>query len=79
LAELAARAEQDGHSIRDHLRFIDSSHSGTNLIRPALERLRDLVALSAIYLVYVQSPDRLARSYAHQVLLIEEFTPSAIS
>jgi site-specific DNA recombinase len=31
------------------------------------------VALSAIDLVYVHAPDRLARSYAHQVLLLEEF------
>ena len=74
LAELTARAEQDGHCIRDDLRFIDNGHSGASLIRPALERLRDLVALSAIDLVYVHAPDRLARSYAHQVLLIEEFT-----
>src|SRR6478735_2624332 len=73
LAELTARAEQDGHGIRDDLRFIDNGHSGASLIRPALERLRDLVALSAIDLVYIHAPDRLARSYAHQVLLIEEF------
>ena len=73
LAELTARAEQDGHDLRDDLRFIDNGHSGASLIRPALERLRDLVALSAIDLVYVHAPDRLARSYAHQVLLIEEF------
>jgi site-specific DNA recombinase len=74
LAELTAQAEQNGHFIQDHLRFIDNGHSGASLIRPALERLRDLVALSAIDLVYVHAPDRLARSYAHQVLLLEEFT-----
>src|SRR5512134_1348979 len=73
LAELSARVTQDGHSVRDDLRFIDNGHSGASLVRPALERLRDLVALSAIDLVYVQSPDRLARRYAHQVLLLEEF------
>jgi site-specific DNA recombinase len=73
LAELIARAQQDGHGIRDDLRFIDNGHSGASLIRPALERLRDLVALSAVDLVYVHAPDRLARSYAHQVLLLEEF------
>ena len=53
--------------------FIDNGHSGASLIRPALERLRDLIALSAVDLVYVHAPDRLARSYAHQVLLLEEF------
>jgi len=74
LAELTARVAQDGHGVREDLRFIDNGHSGASLVRPALERLRDLVALSAIDLVYVHAPDRLARSYAHQVLLIEEFT-----
>jgi site-specific DNA recombinase len=74
LAELTARVAQDGHDVREDLRFIDNGHSGVSLIRPALERLRDLVALSAIDLVYVHAPDRLARSYAHQALLIEEFS-----
>ena len=31
------------------------------------------MSLSAIDVVYVHAPDRLARSYAHQVLLLEEF------
>ncbi len=74
LAELTARAVQDGHQIRDDMLFIDNGHSGASLIRPALERLRDLVALSAVDVVYVHAPDRLARSYAHQVLLLEEFS-----
>src|SRR5690349_3191571 len=73
LAELKARVGQDGHQIRDDMLFIDNGHSGASLIRPALERLRDLVALSAVDVVYVHAPDRLARSYAHQVLLLEEF------
>ena len=73
LSDLMARARQDGHEVRDDRRFIDNGYSGASLIRPALERLRDLIALSAIDLVYVHAPDRLARSYAHQVLLIEEF------
>jgi site-specific DNA recombinase len=73
LAELTARALQDGYQIRDDMLFIDNGHSGASLIRPALERLRDLVAWSAVDVVYVQAPDRLARSYAHQVLLLEEF------
>ena len=74
LGELKARAAQDGHPVRDEMLFLDDGHSGASLIRPALERLRDLVALAAVDLVYVHAPDRLARSYAHQVLLIEEFT-----
>jgi site-specific DNA recombinase len=73
LSELKAWTARDGYSIPDALLFIDDGYSGASLIRPALERLRDLVALSAVDIVYVQAPDRLARSYAHQVLLIEEF------
>ena len=36
------------------------------------ERLRDLAAMGVIDVVYVHAPDRLARSYAHQAVLIEE-------
>jgi site-specific DNA recombinase len=73
LSELKALASRDGHEVKDGMLFVDNGHSGTTLIRPALERLRDMVALSAADVVYVQAPDRLARSYAHQVLLLEEF------
>src|SRR5215213_9307168 len=70
---LLARAAADGHEIQAELRFLDDGHSGASLIRPALERLRDLAAMAAIDVVYVQAPDRLARSYAHQAVLVEEF------
>ena len=69
-----ARAAADGHAIQAELRFLDDGQSGASLIRPALERLRDLAAMGAIDVVYVHAPDRLARSYAPQVVLIEEFT-----
>lgn len=74
IAELKARALQDGYQVREDMLFIDNGHSGASLIRPALERLRDLIAFSAVDVVYVHAPDRLARSYAHQVLLLEEFS-----
>ena len=70
---LVARASADGHGVAPEFRFLDDGHSGASLVRPALERLRDLVAMSAIDLVYVHAPDRLARSYAHQAVLVEEF------
>src|SRR4051794_12453247 len=70
---LLARAAADGHAIQAELRFLDDGQSGASLIRPALERLRDLCAMGAIDVVYVHAPDRLARSYAHQAVLIEEF------
>ena len=73
VAALLARAAADGHEIRPELRFLDDGQSGASLIRPALERLRDLAAMGAIDVVYVHAPDRLARSYAHQAVLVEEF------
>jgi site-specific DNA recombinase len=73
LSELRARAAQDGHQVGGDRLFVDNGHSGASLVRPALERLRDLVSLMALDRVYVHAPDRLARSYAHQVLLLEEF------
>lgn len=59
----------------DHV-FVDAHHSGARLDRPALDRLRDLAAEGSFEAVLVYSPDRLARQYAHQVLLIEELAQS---
>jgi site-specific DNA recombinase len=70
---LLARAGADGHAVTAELCFLDDGQSGASLIRPALERLRDLAAMGAIDLIYVHAPDRLARSYAHQAVLVEEF------
>ena len=72
LGELKARASQDGRAVGEGMLFVDNGQSGASLVRPALERLRDMAALSATDVVYVHSPDRLARSYAHQVLPLEE-------
>jgi site-specific DNA recombinase len=72
--DLLARAAADGHDITEGSRFLDDGVSGAGLVRPALERLRDMAALGAIDVVYVHAPDRLARSYAHQAVLIEELT-----
>src|SRR6185503_7274884 len=53
--------------------FEDEVYSGATLVRPALERLRDLVAEGQVGVVVCYSHDRLARKYASQVLLMEEF------
>src|SRR5215218_6916206 len=73
VSDLLARAAAEGRDIGEEFRFLDDGQSGASLVRPALERLRDLVAMSAIDVVYVHAPDRLARAYAHQAVLIEEF------
>ena len=72
IAAIEQRAQQDGLGIEPEMRFVDEGHSGATLIRPHLERLRDLAAAGGIDRLYVLCPDRLARSYAHQMLLVEE-------
>lgn len=54
------------------MQCLDEGSSGATLVRPALERLRDVMAAGAIDRLAVHSPDRLARTYAYQVLLVEE-------
>ena len=54
--------------------FVDEHASGARLDRPALDRLRDLAAEGVFEAVLVWSPDRLARRYAYQVVLLEELT-----
>ena len=69
---LQQRIKTDRLTCDDELRFIDDGYSGGTLVRPALERLRDLAAAGGLDCVYVHSPDRLARKYAYQVLLVDE-------
>src|SRR4051812_1569940 len=73
IAALEARLAQDGLALMPEGRFTDEGYSGATLVRPALERLRDAVAAGNLDRLYVHSPDRLARRYAYQVLLIDEF------
>jgi len=69
---LKDRVAKEGLKLEEEFTFVDEGYSGATLVRPALERLRDVVAAGAIDQVYVHSPDRLARKYAYQVLLIDE-------
>ena len=72
LEALEQRLAQDGWTLAAELRFVDEGYSGSTLRRPALERLRDVAAAGGINRLYVHSPDRLARKYAYQVLLVDE-------
>lgn len=72
-AALSERSHLDGTPVPPERQFVDDGYSGATLIRPALDRLRDLVNVGAIDRIYVHSPDRLARNYAYQVLLLDEW------
>src|SRR6202158_1908079 len=70
-ALIAFAGEQQFEVPREWI-FEDDGYSGASLIRPGLERVRDLAAEGLIQALLVYAPDRLSRRYAHQILLIEE-------
>ncbi|MBV8914803.1 MAG: recombinase family protein [Acetobacteraceae bacterium] len=78
LAALQDRIAADDAAVGPDHAYVDEGRSGATLARPALERLRDAVAGGEIDRVYVHAPDRLARRYAYQVLLIEEFRRAGV-
>ena len=77
-AALKAFASSRGYGVTDEWIFEDEGFSGATLIRPGLERVRDLVAEGEIQTVLVLSPDRLSRKYAYQVLLMEEWSRQGV-
>ncbi len=72
LSLLRARIAGDGYHVAPDLCFVDDGVSGTTLVRPGLERLRDQAAAGTVDRLYVLAPDRLARRHAHQMVLVEE-------
>jgi len=78
VAALRERVVADGLVLPDDRAFIDEGYSGATLIRPALERLRDAAAAGGVDRLYVHSPDRLARKYAYQALLIDELRRAGV-
>ena len=67
-----------GLLVHDDLVFEDEGVSGAVLRRPELERLRDMAADGRFEVVLCHAPDRLARRYAYQVLLLEEFQRAGV-
>src|SRR5918912_2349380 len=67
-----AWALDEGHELAAEHVFRDEGYSGSRLDRPGLDGLRDVVRDGMVEIVAVLSPDRLARKYAYQVLLLEE-------
>ena len=67
-------ATNEGLTVPDQWIFQDEGYSGATLVRPGLERLRDLVCEGQVEKILIYAPDRLSRKYAYQVLLIEEFS-----
>ena len=63
--------QPEWHVADEHI-YRDDGYSGATLKRPGLDRLRDRVALAACECIVLTAPDRLARNYVHQMLLVDE-------
>jgi len=72
LDRLVAAVTERGWTLDERHVYRDDGYSGASLGRPGLDCLRDHAALAEVDLVVVTAPDRLARNYVHQVLLIDE-------
>jgi site-specific DNA recombinase len=72
-------SRNNGYTVPCEWKFIDEGFSGGNLVRPALESLRDEAASGHLETVIIHSPDRLSRKYAHQALLIEELSRHGVN
>src|SRR5215208_2011743 len=69
---LKAYAKQKGWTLGSDQLYLDEGYSGASLNRLGLDALRDAAAMAEFDVVLITAPDRLARKYVHQVLLIEE-------
>jgi site-specific DNA recombinase len=76
LTVLKSWADEKGYELSPGNVYTDEGYSGSRLDRPGLDALRDGAEDGAFEVVGVLSPDRLARKYAYQVLLLEEFKRS---
>src|SRR5918993_718784 len=73
LDALKSWANGNGYELSPEDVYTDEGYAGSRLDRPGLDALRDGAEDAAFGVIGVLSPDRLARKYAYQVLLLEEF------
>jgi site-specific DNA recombinase len=78
LARLRSYVEEQGWSLEPGHVFVDDGYSGANLNRPGLDSLRDRASLCEFEAVMITEPDRLARNYVHQMLVLEELEQRGI-
>jgi len=72
LERLQQHLQAQGWTMEEANIFRDDGYSGASLKRPGLDRLRDRLKAAAFDVLLITAPDRLARNYVHQVLLLEE-------
>lgn len=79
--EARGNIESQVEALRRHLantdqkvvaEYRDDGYSGASLERPGLDRLRDHAEAGYLEAVWCLTPDRLARDFAHQALILDE-------
>lgn len=78
ISRLRAHVEAQGWNLEPEHIYVDEGYSGAKLNRPGLDSLRDSAALAEFDMALIAEPDRLARNYVHQMLVIEELESLAI-
>lgn len=76
LQRLQTHIKQQEWELKSKHIFRDDGRSGADLKRAGLDQLRDAVKYGEIDRIIVTAPDRLARNYVHQMILLEEFEKS---
>jgi len=72
IAAVQAYATARALTIAPGHQYLDDGYSGARLDRPGLERLRDAAWRGELDMVLILAPDRLARHYAYQYVVVEE-------
>src|SRR2546426_521187 len=72
VARLQAKVQAEGWTLATHQIYCDAGYSGARLDRPALDRLRDAAARGEFQALLLTTPERLARRFVHQALLLED-------
>ncbi len=78
IAEIEAKAKQDGNTVGANLHFIDEGWSGELLARPALDGLRDAIKNKLFEVLYIYDLGRLSRNFLNQLILKNEIEESGI-
>jgi len=72
IAALESAAQVAGLTVPQEHRYIDDGFSGSRLDRPGLDALRDAAADGSLDVAFIHCPDRLARNFVHQQVVLEE-------
>ena len=79
IAALETFAQKHDYVLSPDLYFIDQAVSGYQLERPALERLRNAAPEGLFQTVLCLDPDRLARKYVYQCVILDELRRVGVS